>query len=129
MADEVSGRKKAKKLIRLLDQQTEHLNIRVLDGDKVVEITDAYINKGEAVSAIMRNKSYDFILCIGDDHTDEFIFKQLPKKAFTIKVGAGKSEASLRLKNFKKTRLLLRQLLQSSRENSTEIHQEDIVEF
>lgn len=35
----------------------------------------------------INNTHYDFILGIGDDWTDEYLFQDLPAKAYTIRVG------------------------------------------
>jgi trehalose 6-phosphate synthase/phosphatase len=39
------------------------------------------------------NQKYDFIFCIGDDWTDEFMFQDLPEEAVTVKVGVANTAA------------------------------------
>ncbi len=65
--------------------------LSVLDGDKVLEVKSSAVNKGRAVLRLMEDKSYDFILAMGDDWTDEAMFEVLPKEAYTIKVGNKKT--------------------------------------
>lgn len=67
---------------------------QVLDGDYVVEVKPDAINKGRAALAWHQHFEADFVLCIGDDTTDEDMFKALPDTAFTVKVGPGSSHAS-----------------------------------
>jgi trehalose 6-phosphate synthase/phosphatase len=55
-------------------------------------------------------RPYDFIMAIGDDFTDEDMFKALPKRAFTIKVGLGKTRARYRVTNTKAVQILIASL-------------------
>ena len=43
---------------------------------------------------MLLGKNYDFIFAIGDDVTDEYMFQELPKETFTVKVGLKKTVAS-----------------------------------
>ena len=61
--------------------------------DKALEIMENQINKGNAVAGLINKKNYDFILCAGDDVTDENMFTNLPDSAITIKVGKKLTEA------------------------------------
>src|SRR5690606_18291396 len=72
---------KARELLGILNYWSGSLNTRVLDGNKVVEITNSMVNKGTAVTDLVQNGNIDFILAIGDDHTDELLFAQLPDSA------------------------------------------------
>jgi len=72
---------------------TSNLNLEIMDGDKVLEIKYSGINKGRAASHILGDSSYDFILAVGDDWTDEFTFEAMPEDAYTIKVGAKTTKA------------------------------------
>jgi trehalose 6-phosphate synthase/phosphatase len=42
---------------------------------------------------------YDFVLALGDDKTDEDMFRALAEKAITIKVGSGHTLAQFNLTN------------------------------
>ena len=85
-------------------------NLQVLEGNKVLEIKRPDINKGRAATAFMKDQSYDFILAIGDDWTDEDTFKAMPKKAFTIRVGYNYTQADYHIKSPTEVRKLLKQL-------------------
>ena len=65
------------------------------------------INKGKAALGQLQEKSYDFIMAVGDDHTDEDIFKALPDNALTIKVGSNVSAARFYLRDPEAVRALL----------------------
>lgn len=86
--------------------------LNLLAGNKVIEIKSMEVNKGKIVESYMSNTvGYDFIMAVGDDITDEDMFKVLKDKAVTIKVGSAKSDAAYFLKNVKETRMLLNSLL------------------
>jgi len=74
-------------------------DLNILDGDKSIEVAFGRFNKGTAVSEIISDKELDFILCIGDDVTDEFMFNDLPKHATTVKVGKRKTQAKYFIEN------------------------------
>lgn len=82
-------------------------DLEILEGNKVIEIKVAGINKGNAAREFLQNKSFEFLMAIGDDWTDEFLFKELPKNALTIKVGTDKSVAKYYVSNYKEVRELL----------------------
>lgn len=88
-ADLVQGGVRAKELYEDLVEQTLQLPLNVLNGNKVIEVRNKGINKGNAIGKVLNSASYDFVLCIGDDKTDEDMFKKLSNtpEAFTIKVG------------------------------------------
>ncbi len=65
--------------------------LSLLDGHKVLEVKSSVISKGRAAARLMAGKSHDFILAIGDDRTDEFMFGAMPDNAYTIRVGSHES--------------------------------------
>jgi trehalose 6-phosphate synthase/phosphatase len=72
----------------LLTDQFQILNL-----DKAIEVTSRKFDKGSAVNELTKNKKYDHIVCIGDDVTDENMFKNLNQNSTTIKVGIKKTNA------------------------------------
>jgi trehalose 6-phosphate synthase/phosphatase len=50
-------------------------------------------DKGATALRIIHETDPDFVLCIGDDATDEDMFKAMEGEAFTIKVTSGPSAA------------------------------------
>jgi trehalose 6-phosphate synthase/phosphatase len=87
----------AKELVDHLQIYAASMNIQVILGNRNVEIRNVGINKGSAAAMWLAKKSYDFILGLGDDTTDEDLFKILPEHAYSIKVGPGKSAAKFNL--------------------------------
>lgn len=73
---------------------TSNLNLEIMDGDKVLEIKYSGINKGRAASHKLGDNTFDFILAVGDDWTDEFTFEAMPEEAYTIKVGTKTTKAN-----------------------------------
>ncbi len=87
-----------------------NLNLEIMDGDKVIEIKNAGINKGKAAIDKIADTEFDFILALGDDWTDEYTFNALPETAFTVKVGTKTTAAKYYIKDVQGVRELLKQL-------------------
>ncbi len=81
-----------------------------MQGDKVVEVRHAGVNKGGAALSWLGQEDYDFILGIGDDTTDEDFFRALPPSAFTIRVGMSATVAQYNIRNSNEVISLLREL-------------------
>src|SRR5690606_5010159 len=58
-------------LVESLRDYAAAFGLQVLEGNKVIEVRHAGINKGTAVLEILAGQEYDFILAAGDDRTDE----------------------------------------------------------
>jgi trehalose 6-phosphate synthase/phosphatase len=96
--DDLSNARK-KELLDYLQYLTTNMGLSVLEGNKVVEIKSALINKGRAVKKYLK-APFDFILAAGDDWTDEDMFKEMPEHAYTIKIGASLSAAKYTLPQY-----------------------------
>lgn len=83
--------------------------LQLFQGNKVLEIKDPRVTKGGAVTHWLEH-SHDFVLAIGDDYTDEDLFAALPTDSYTVKVGPGRTVASLRLKTADEVIELLQRL-------------------
>jgi len=87
----------------LKDDLTEILKsepkLHVLEGDKVLEIKSIVYDKGTIASILINRDRYDFILALGDDNTDEDLFKAVPEYGFTVKVGCKPTNARYNLRN------------------------------
>jgi len=90
---------------------TANLDVGVLEGNKVIEVKNSGVNKGRAALYWISKKKWDFIMSIGDDHTDEDIFEVLPGWAYSIKVGFGPSKARFNLRSYVEVRTLLKQMV------------------
>ncbi|HEY9000844.1 MAG TPA: bifunctional alpha,alpha-trehalose-phosphate synthase (UDP-forming)/trehalose-phosphatase [Mucilaginibacter sp.] len=97
--DAFHGEHMARKLYNELIDLADELSLNVLKGHKVIEIRSKGTHKGKAVMEIVNSGVYDVIVCIGDDNTDEDMFRSLRgiKGTFTIKVGAQPSSADYRV--------------------------------
>jgi trehalose 6-phosphate synthase/phosphatase len=111
-AESQVGYAHSRELIRLLEDVILPYNLRILDGNKVVEILSKDIGKGKAVKKLFEQNNYDFILSIGDDATDEemFDFFLHNTNAFTIKVGEGDTYAKYNRARINDVVLLLKDL-------------------
>ena len=101
-----------KDAVEYLINFTANLDLQILQGNKVVEIRWSGVNKGLAALTWLSKNNYDFILGIGDDFTDEDLFKALPEKAYTIKVKIEPSHARFNLRNYLEVRELLKKFTQ-----------------
>ncbi len=61
--------------------------LQVMEGHKVIEVKRAGYDKGTIGSGLLNAGTFDFILAIGDDKTDEDLFRALGPQALTIKIG------------------------------------------
>lgn len=110
--DEDLGYTCSRELIYLLKNKIQSFNLKILDGNKVVEILSNETGKGLAVKKLFEQGSYDFVLSIGDDVTDEEMFKFFIhfSSAYTIKVGEGATSARYKFKSISDVAALLKQL-------------------
>ncbi len=86
-------------------------NLEILEGNKVIEVKTGGINKGIAAMQFLKNKPFDFIFAIGDDWTDEYMFRELPETAHTIKVGLKHTAAKYKVESVAAVRNFLAQLV------------------
>ena len=108
--EESLGELRTVELMNTLRYLVEDKGLQLLPGNKVVEIKNIEINKGKAVLNFVQEDDYDFIMALGDDHTDEDIFKSLPDTAVTIKVGSHLSAAHYYTGDYIDVRGFLREL-------------------
>jgi len=109
-ADPDMGQQRAWELKDDLKNYIANLNLEIMDGDMVIEIKNAGINKGIAALNKIGKNDFDFILALGDDWTDEYTFNAMPESAFTIKVGTKTTAAKYYINDVKSVRNLLKQL-------------------
>lgn len=117
----------AQELMDELVSFTANMGIRVLQGNKVIEVRDAKVNKGSAALNFVLSDAYDFILAIGDDTTDEDLFAMLsfqhpwPSGArpviYTVRVGTNKSLAGYYIASYLEVRNMLKKLSTVAKQN------------
>jgi trehalose 6-phosphate synthase/phosphatase len=93
MANPEMASLRAKELASNLLNLTTNMNVQVMSGNKIVEIRSSGTDKGSTALHFMDKQKYDFILGVGDDTTDEDLFKALPESAYTLKVRSGQTAA------------------------------------
>ncbi|GAA4100624.1 bifunctional alpha,alpha-trehalose-phosphate synthase (UDP-forming)/trehalose-phosphatase [Mucilaginibacter panaciglaebae] len=109
------GGVKAAELYRELLDCIGPLPLQVLNGHKVIEVRSRLVDKGKAVTGLLKGAKYDFILCVGDDETDEDMFRATAgiRGAFTIKIGEQPSLATYRLHTPYQVHTLLENIINS----------------
>lgn len=114
-ADPEQGAQHAKELMDDLAAYTRNVDVQVLEGNKVVELRNAFVNKGTAAQAWLTRSPANFILAAGDDWTDEDLFRAMPPNAFSLRVGLAETAARYHLGSHTSVRRLLRELIESSK--------------
>ncbi|MEM6348584.1 MAG: bifunctional alpha,alpha-trehalose-phosphate synthase (UDP-forming)/trehalose-phosphatase [Bacteroidota bacterium] len=118
MVDNELGSNRVREIRDQLIYLTANHNLQVLEGNKVVEIRNAGINKGKAASMWLNRQNWDFVMAIGDDHTDEDTFAAVPETAYTIKVGLSRTTARYKVRSVEEARELLELMAEISRESN-----------
>ena len=109
------GTKRVREFRDMLSYLIQNQDLQVLEGNKVVEIKNAGVNKGKATSHFVHRDEYDFVLGIGDDATDEDIFKALPADGVSIKVGGDRTGAKYKVSGVAEVRKLFKSLQEEAR--------------
>lgn len=78
---------RSQQLINELIGPCTRKNLHIVKGDKILEVKYPDCTKGSEVNRLLEQGEYDFIMAIGDDTTDEDMFKALPDGAISIKIG------------------------------------------
>lgn len=78
---------RSQELIADLRKALAETNVEVFKGNKIVEVKPHSMHKGAQVIEIINREHWDFMMAIGDDYTDEDMFKALPERAYTFNVG------------------------------------------
>jgi trehalose 6-phosphate synthase/phosphatase len=95
-----------------LSDYTRNIDVQVLEGNKVLEVRNTGVTKGTAATEWLSTLQADFVLAIGDDWTDEDLFRALPETACSVRVGMAQTAARYHLANPAAVRRLLRELIE-----------------
>lgn len=87
------GFSRSRELRNSLLQLTANTPLQIVDGNKVLEVRMIGVDKGATALNIIKTLEPDFVLCMGDDTTDEDMFRALSGKGYTVKVGGGNTAA------------------------------------
>lgn len=106
--DPAFGQWQADELLIHLEEILAQLRVEAIKGHKVIEVRPLGIHKGRYLQHILaQNPATDFILCIGDDQTDEDMYKTLPPDAWTCHIGSPHTAARYFLDSQEKAIALL----------------------
>jgi trehalose 6-phosphate synthase/phosphatase len=100
---------RAKDLLDDLADYTRNIDVQVLEGNKVLEVRNTGVSKGTAAVEWLTGRDPDFILAIGDDWTDEDLFRALPPSAYSVRVGLANTAARYYLASHVAVRRLLKE--------------------
>jgi trehalose 6-phosphate synthase/phosphatase len=109
------GKLRSSELFDYLNEFLANTDLQVMHGNKVIEVRVSGINKGKGVMPWLSEKKWDFILALGDDWTDEDLFKVVPPTAYSIKVSYGPSQARFYLESSQSARNMLRKLVKTQK--------------
>jgi len=114
-ADPELGSLRAKELADSLVQLTANMDLVVVSGNRVVEVRDSAMSKAHAALEFLSLGPYDLVLAIGDDSTDEDMFRVLPMSAYTIRVGITGTHARFNLAGHEEVIELLHRLVEAGK--------------
>lgn len=107
MSDNELGELRARELVDTLKFVTANNNLQVMPGKKIIEVKDVRTNKGMAVANLLGSGRHQFILAIGDDETDEDLFKAVGERGVCIKVAEPSVNARYWVPTYREVRRLL----------------------
>jgi trehalose 6-phosphate synthase/phosphatase len=112
---------RSRELRNSLLQLITNTPLQVVDGNRVLEVRLTGIDKGSTAQKLLAHFNPDFILCLGDDTTDEDMFRQLRDQAYTIKIGSGGTAAKYTLNNQGQVLPLLKRFVQPAWKESYQV--------
>jgi trehalose 6-phosphate synthase/phosphatase len=106
------GSRQAHELRMLLGDALSNQPFEVLEGKKVIEVRLRGVTKAVVADQIQQTACEgSTVIAIGDDRTDEDLFRALPRSCVTVAVGTGPTCARFQVPDHRAVRALLRLLL------------------
>lgn len=109
-AEQGSADVAAKDLVFHLVSLLGEYPVRVVPGNRSIEIRCIQTGKGVFVRQQLNLERFDFVFAAGDDLTDEDLFGALPSSAVSVKVGSGFSKARFRVRDHLELRRVLSEI-------------------
>jgi len=110
--DSEFGQRQALELHAHLTERLSNLPVQVLPGDRVIEIRPHGTNKGTVVGAVRAAAPPDtLVVAIGDDHTDDDMFRAIGDDGIAIQVGGRGNCAAIYVTDVVAVRAFLQSLL------------------
>jgi trehalose 6-phosphate synthase/phosphatase len=114
-AEREFGTRQARELRLLLTELLRNQPFEMLQGKRVVEVRARGVSKALVARAVrLESDPLTLVVAVGDDRTDEELFRALPASSITVAVGARPSRARFHLEDYQAVRRLLRALLAGS---------------
>ena len=114
-ADPEQASRRSRELLDALAGRTRNVDVQVLEGNKVLEVRNTGVSKGTAATEWLGTLASEFVLAIGDDCTDEDLFRALPTSAYSVRVGLAQTAARYYVNSPRAVRRLLGALVGESR--------------
>jgi trehalose 6-phosphate synthase/phosphatase len=116
------GFTRSRELMNTLLQLVTNTSLQVIDGNKVLEVRLAGVDKGATATKLLDKFHPDFTMCIGDDVTDEDMFRALDNKGYTIKIGSGATAAQYNILLQQEVLPFLEQFVSPVKTNKQHVH-------
>jgi trehalose 6-phosphate synthase/phosphatase len=111
-ADPGQALRRSRELLDMLASITPTVDVQVLEGNRVIEVRHTGVSKGTVATEWLETLGAEFVLAIGDDWTDEDLFRALPATAYSVRVGLAQTAARFYVHKHTAVRRLLRSLLE-----------------
>jgi trehalose 6-phosphate synthase/phosphatase len=108
------GVRQAHELRMLLGDALSNQPLEVLEGKKVIEVRLRGVSKALVARRLLTDGQSGLVIAVGDDRTDEELFRALPPPTVTVAVGRGPTRARYRVEDFRAVRNALRLLLEAA---------------
>jgi trehalose 6-phosphate synthase/phosphatase len=108
------GARQAHELRMLLGDTLSNQPLEVLEGKKVIEVRVRGVTKAVVAHRIQAEAlANTMVIAIGDDRTDEELFRTLPESSVTVAVGKGPTAARFRVDDYRAVREVLRTIVRN----------------
>lgn len=106
------GARQAQTLRVRLEETLADRSLDILAGKKVIEVRPRGVSKALVTRRILPSAGgFPAVLAVGDDRTDEDLFRALPDSSVSVAVGDGPIQAKYRVTDHHRVRAVLRALL------------------
>jgi trehalose 6-phosphate synthase/phosphatase len=106
------GLRQAHELRLLLGDLLSNQPVEVLEGKKVIEVRLRGVDTGIVAQRRQAEADGVAIVAIGDDRSDEDLFRALPRGTVTVSVGGSPAAARFQLDDYRSVRMVLRSLIE-----------------
>jgi len=87
------GEVRSRELIDDLKSFSATEDFQLREGERLIEIKNAEAYKGKMLHNYLNEEDWEFILAVGDDWSNEYMFQHLPEQAYTLRVGSSTTSA------------------------------------